>query len=351
MNVLLLTDKLAFGGAEIYFCKLENRLSHPDIDFTFAASTGELEKNLIHKDRFVPLQLGKHLQNLNRLKKIIKEKNIQVIHANSLRMALYSIWLKKTGGSPVRIIYTKHNVTALEKRFSKMFTYVLNHHIDKIITVSRFEQDNLTEKGVKKEKVRTIHNGVDLEQFTFVPKQKDDLFKVGILARISPEKNHELFIRIAAELKDLPNARFYIAGDGPDADKIADMIKTRGLSDRVHMLGMVQEPQKFIQSMDVLVLTSEREVFPMVILEAMAVGTPVVSIDRGGIKEAIREGETGFLVPVHSAEKFSDVLLSMYKSDEEVRSEWRKEGRRRAESEFSLKKMVDETVEEYLNYR
>ncbi|SDJ26518.1 glycosyltransferase family 4 protein [Salimicrobium halophilum] len=351
MNVLLLTDKLRFGGAEIYFCKLENHLEHPDIDFTFAASPGELEDRLKHQERFIRLQPGKHRQNIRVLEGVVRRRRIDVIHANSLRMVLYSLWMKRISRLPVRILYTKHNVTMLEKKRPALFSYLMNHHVDKIITVSRYEQNRLMDIGVKEELVKTIHNGVDLTQFDFVPKTQTETFRVGILARISPEKNHELFVNIAYHLKDVPGMKFYIAGDGPDADKIRRMIEGLGLWDKVEMLGMVDDPQVFIQSMDLLLLTSLREVFPMVIIEALATGTPVLSIDRGGIKEAITEGETGILIGDHSVESFSEAILSMYDSDQQQREKVSREGRKKAEKEFSLDKMVHETIDEYLAYQ
>ncbi|WP_347862856.1 glycosyltransferase [Salimicrobium sp. PL1-032A] len=114
------------------------------------------------------------------------------------------------------------------------------------------------------------------------------------------------------------------------------------------MLGMVHDPREFIRSMDLLVLTSLREVFPMVILEAMASGTPVLSIDRGGIKEAVADGETGFLIPEHSADAFAEAVVAMHQSTPEDKENMSRAGRKKAEEEFSLEKMVRETMEEYL---
>ncbi|MGQ0517829.1 glycosyltransferase, partial [Bacillus sp. D-CC] len=69
------------------------------------------------------------------------------------------------------------------------------------------------------------------------------------------------------------------------------------LKQSVKMLGNISEPHRFIGNMDVLLLLSFREVFPMVVIEAMATGTPIVSIDVGGINEAVIDGESGVLIP------------------------------------------------------
>ncbi|WP_347862274.1 glycosyltransferase [Salimicrobium sp. PL1-032A] len=214
MNVLLLTDKLMFGGAEIYFCKLENHLDHPDMAFTFAAASGELEDRIDHPENFIRLQPGRHRQNIRVLTGVVRRRGIEVIHANSLRMVLYCIWMKRTARLPVRILYTKHNVTILEKNRPGLFTYLMNRYVDRIITVSRYEQEHLTSLGVDPRRVTTIHNGVDLNRFGFAPKEDREGFRVGILARISPEKNHRLFVDIADRLRDVEGMEFYIAGDG-----------------------------------------------------------------------------------------------------------------------------------------
>ncbi|RWZ58064.1 glycosyltransferase [Halobacillus fulvus] len=351
MNVLLLTDKLMFGGAETYFCKLENRLEHAGMEFYYAAGVGELVQSIKKKDHFIPLSRKNHIKNLKKLKKVIEEKDIRLIHANSLRMVLYSSMLKRLVKRDLDVIYTKHNITDLERFVPKLFSFLINREVSRIITVSEYERRNLIRLGIKAEKIRTIYNGVDLTQFVFANKEENAQFNIGILARLSEEKNHELFIRIAEQWREHPNVHFHIAGDGPEAGKINRLIDRLGLQSSVHMRGMVSDPEQFIREMDVLLLTSNREIFPMVILEAMAVGTPVISIDRGGISEAIVENETGFLIADHLVDDFKEKLLVIFESDASERERLRAAARRRAEKDFSLDKMIKETLDEYIGYQ
>jgi glycosyltransferase involved in cell wall biosynthesis len=224
----------------------------------------------------------------------------------------------------------------------------LNRYVDKVITVSGFEKRNLEQLGVDNNKIKTIYNGVDLRQFIFQCKEKKGVFNIGILARLSEEKNHALFIKIANELRDMSNVMFHIAGDGPEKQNIANMIQSQDLNHKVKMRGEVHNPEDFIREMDVLLLTSNREVFPMVIIESMAVGTPIISIDRGGIKEAVIEDQTGVLVESHSTDEFCKQIKRL-ESNQPVRMRIAEQARQKVEREFSLEQMLQQTLEEYLN--
>ncbi|WP_226581078.1 glycosyltransferase family 4 protein [Halobacillus litoralis] len=346
MKVLMLTDKLLTGGAESYFCKLENSLKHPKLQVYTAAAPGEMFNKLKRKGNYAQISRKNHLNNLLKITRIVVKQKIDLIHANSLKMALIAIFIKKTIRKNIKIVYTKHSLTLLDSKAS-LFSFLMNKYVDRIIAVSQFEKDRLVSLGVKQQKIEVIYNGVDLKQFHFYEKETEDQFNIGILARLSEEKNHQLFIEIANKLKEIPSVKFHIAGDGPESDRISNMISTLGLTHKVSMLGNVDQPESFIKGMDLLLLTSHLEVFPMVILEAMAVGTPVISINRGGIKEAILDGETGFLITDHSVDDFSSQIMSMH-SDSEKTKKIVQAARRKVENEFSDNKMIDRTLSEYL---
>jgi glycosyltransferase involved in cell wall biosynthesis len=348
MNILVITDKLIHGGAEMYFCKLENQLQHPNISFYYAAGPGELYEKIKHQNNFNEMSRTKHLQNVKKLRKLINDKQIDLVHANSLRMVLYCIFVKRFTKRKFKIVYTKHNVTVLEEKNPFIFSHLLNKYVERIITVSDFEKRNLVNAGIEPNKITTVYNGVDLQQFSFHQKENGNIFKVGILARLSEEKNHEFFIKIANQLRNIPNLMFYIAGDGPEKEKIKNMIQSQNLLDKIKMVGVVHNPQEFIKEMDLLLLTSHREVFPMVILEGMAVGTPIISINRGGIGEAIIGNKTGVLINDHSVEDFCNKILDI-KSNEDIKKHFIDNARRKVQVDFSLEQMVSNTLKEYLN--
>ena len=336
MNILLMTDKLITGGAENYFCKLESNLRYEDFKVYTAAGDGELYESLTRKENFMLLSRWNHLRNLYYLRNEICKRKIELIHANSLRMVLYAFLLQKFMKKKMKIVYTKHNVTILERKMPILFRYFMNKYVNNIITVSEFEKNNLISMHVAEEKIKTIYNGVDIEKFLFQQKKKESIYKIGILARLSKEKNHQLFVKIANVLKERNDFKFYIAGDGPEKESIMKEIEKYGLQQSVKMLG----------NMDVLLLLSFREVFPMVVIEAMATGTPIVSIDVGGINEAVIDGESGVLIREYCESKFADVLEKLHGNEEKV-NDMREKAREKAERNFSLFKMIEETKDIY----
>lgn len=95
MNILLMTDKLITGGAENYFCKLENNLHYEDFKIYTVAGDGELYESLTRKENFILLSRWNHLRNIYYLRNEICKRKIELIHANSLRMVLYAFLLQK----------------------------------------------------------------------------------------------------------------------------------------------------------------------------------------------------------------------------------------------------------------
>ncbi|PEP27519.1 glycosyltransferase [Bacillus wiedmannii] len=346
MNILLMTDKLITGGAESYFCKLESNLRDEKFTVYTAAGDGELYESLTRKENFMLLSRWNHLRNIHYLRSEICKRKIELIHANSLRMVLYSFLIRKFMKKQIKVVYTKHNVTILEKKMPTLFRYFINKYVNNIITVSEFEKNNLISMHVAEEKIKTIYNGVDIEKFLFQQKKTDSIYKIGILARLSKEKNHQLFVKIANVLKKRDDFLFYIAGDGPEKESIMKEIEKYGLQQSVKMLGNISEPHRFIGNMNALLLLSFREVFPMVVIEAMATGTPIVSIDVGGINEAVIDGESGILVSEYCELRFASELEELQGNEEKV-NRIRLKAREKAERYFSLTKMIEETKSIY----
>jgi glycosyltransferase involved in cell wall biosynthesis len=169
--------------------------------------------------------------------------------------------------------------------------------------------------------VAVIPNGVDTQRFAPVPdvasiRRELEISAtdpvVGIVAALRPEKNHELFLRMAHRVvRQLPAAQFLIVGEGPCRDRLEQLARDLEIVPNVRFLGSRDDIPRLLAAMDVFALTSHIEANPVSILEAMSVGRPIVATNVGSIHESVAEGETGFLVPAGDETRLADRVLQL----------------------------------------
>ncbi len=161
-------------------------------------------------------------------------------------------------------------------------------------------------EGCPAEKVHIVPNGVDVERFH--PRWPNQALQkelnldaeapvVGIVAALRPEKNHEMFLYVAALVhRTLPAARFLVVGDGPRRAELETLAQSLGIAEAVRFLGTRSDVPEVLSLLHVLVLTSHMEANPICLLEAMASEKPVVATRVGSVTETVIEGRTGCLV-------------------------------------------------------
>lgn len=201
------------------------------------------------------------------------------------------------------------------------------------------------------EKVFVIPNGIDTDRFS--PSQaKQDLRKrvLGlegdspvcvIVAALRPEKNHSLYIRMAAKVcEQVPDAKFLIVGDGPERPTIEQLTTELGIVDNVCFLGTRHDIDQILPACDAFALTSDNEASPVSIMEAMACNLPVISTRVGSVPEMVEDRVTGFLYDtgdVDAAAKHMTRLLS----DRQLGETMGSKGRDKVVRNGSLDSMVN----------
>ncbi|MBU3760135.1 MAG: glycosyltransferase [Candidatus Omnitrophica bacterium] len=168
-----------------------------------------------------------------------------------------------------------------------------------------------------------IFNGIDPELFrdsslrsavraSFGFTEND--FVIGTAGRFVPEKRHDIFLEVIERLRvqGYP-VKALVAGDGPLKEKVMEQARRLGLSEVLKLTGFRKDMPAVYPAMDVFVLTSDREGFPITVLEAMASGLPVVSSNVGGIHECVIPGENGDLVQPGNADGFVHAISSIYR--------------------------------------
>ncbi|MFC6086323.1 glycosyltransferase [Sphaerisporangium aureirubrum] len=138
----------------------------------------------------------------------------------------------------------------------------------------------------------------------------DDAFLLVCVANFRPQKNHMMLVQAAAEvLAERPDAVFLLAGGGPLRERIAHLVRRRGLADRIRVLGPVSDARRLVAAADLLVLGSHYEGLPVVVMEALAAGVPVVSTRVGGVPELVVCGRNGVLTEPGSASALAAGML------------------------------------------
>jgi glycosyltransferase involved in cell wall biosynthesis len=166
-----------------------------------------------------------------------------------------------------------------------------------------------------------------------------DEFAAVLIASLRPEKRVERFVQaITAARRTEPRIRGLIAGDGPEREAIRALCT--GSDGAVTMLGPRPDTADVIEAADVVCLTSDAEALPLVLLEAMAGGRPVIATDVGGVRDAVVDDETGRLVPPEDVEGFSAALVELA-AGPELATRFGEAGRRRQKELFTVDRMVD----------
>ncbi|MDP8983085.1 MAG: glycosyltransferase [Acidobacteriota bacterium] len=208
-----------------------------------------------------------------------------------------------------------------------------NCFIDHVVAEHSGMEQWLRGSGWSAEKITVIPNGIELEQFqpgveSRVAARK---FTVGFFGRLSEEKGPDVFVEIATQLRDRGDIEFCIAGGGPLADKMRHNLQ--GLRN-ARFLGFV-DAADFLPCCDVLVVCSRLDGRPNSVMEAQALGVPVIASRVGGLPEMISEGRTGLLVDADDIAGFVRAILKL-SGDRALQDEMRQSARSWAETHFSL---------------
>ena len=204
-------------------------------------------------------------------------------------------------------------------------------HLDGVICVSRATANVVTGRGLRNREIHVVHNAVDLPKVHHTCDLRQllgvgpDTKVVVAVGRLSPEKGPHTLLEAAELMGSTADTRVIVLiGDGFLSEDLKESIQQRNLTGRVRLLGFRRDAQELMAQADLLVNPSVSEGLPNVILEAFALGTPVVATDVGGVSEIVRDGETGRLVPPSHpqalAERIEEALSNEGKTREMVRA-------------------------------
>lgn len=218
---------------------------------------------------------------------------------------------------------------------------------NRIICVSEYDRQLALKYGVAPDnKLVTIHNGVPEIDYTYNKNNpKNQLVTIIMVARFSEPKDHALLLNAVKDI-DVKNIKIQLIGDGPLLPNMKFLAESLNITDRVQFLGSRNDVPKLLSQSDIFVLTSKWEGFPISVLEAMRAGLPVICSDVGGCREAVEDGENGFLVPRGDCVMLTNRLKQLIMNND-LRYTMGQKGRMRFEKYFTVGKMVEKTKNIY----
>ncbi len=263
--------------------------------------------------------------------------------------------------TPIKIVTERCGVRKVRGAGYKTYRTVedwLTRFADSVVPNSGAGCDLLQERGIAPEKIRVIYNGLDPERLQVDEAQMWEHRAetgvptggkvIGILATLSPAKDHATFLRAAALVGDNPAYRFAIIGDGPLRGELALQAQELGIADRVTFFGFQQRVADYVAACDLLVSSSrDNEGCSNSILEAMALDVPVIATDIGGNGELVQDGKTGYLIPVGGDVALAAAIRRVF--DDPARTgRLAAAARQMTATRFSLDRMVADSEALYL---
>ena len=259
----------------------------------------------------------------------VKSRNIQILHSHNYKENLLALSLSRLCNVP-HLVRTQHghpepySVVRNLKHWCVLIADRLaaRYTAAQIVSVSS-DLGEYWKKHANPRNVTVLRNAVDVERVSssFSPAEAKrrlgipgDSFVVGIAARLECIKRHDLFVATAKYLAErIPKSNFVIAGGGRQQESLQRLIVESGLRKRVALLGERNDVYDVLRAMDILLICSDHEGIPMVMLEAMVLGVTLVSRKVGGIPEVIRDGVNGILVSSDRPEDLGRACLSIFK--------------------------------------
>lgn len=278
-----------------------------------------------HTDRMFQVKVPRQIQPLQDLRglaqtlKVIRLYKPQIIHSHTSKAGFIARLAARLCDVPL-VLHTIHELpqNATRSRLKKALYWGMERlaagWCDHLVTVSRVNQEQILREGIcRPEKLSLIPGGLQLQNYQARGPAPWNLpagaVVMGMAGRLEPAKGHEDLLRAFARLAPgHPDLHLVIMGTGHLRGQLEQLRDDLGLQGRAHFLGWVEDLISAIAALDLFVLSSHYEGLGVVLLEALALGRPVVSTRVGGTQDIIEEGVTGLFAPAHDPAGLAEAI-------------------------------------------
>ena len=289
-----------------------------------------------------------------RLSRVIKQLRPDILHAHdphAVAMASTALSIAAPSPKPPLVASRRIEFHIAHNSFSR-WKY---SQVDCFLAISRAVRDRLVADGIPSRKIEIVHEGVDVERVAalpsgnvhaalFLPTHAPIVGNVGAL--VAQKGQHTLVDAAALVVRDVPDARFVILGEGELRSTLEDQIRQKHLERHVFLAGFRADVLELMKDFDVFALSSIQEGMCTSLVDAMASSKPTVAAAVGGVPEVVADGETGYLVPPRDHHALAGKIVRLLKS-ESLRRQMGAAGLARARRLFTVERMVEQTAAAY----
>jgi glycosyltransferase involved in cell wall biosynthesis len=281
-------------------------------------------------------------------------QDVEFLHAHFANENLqYAEAIAAWAGLPYGV--TTHRYDIFEDPIGVTTAARLFHGAETIVTISKFNREYMIQKyGLSQSWINIVHCGIDLDRFKFVDRTKQkNRQKLRILnvGRLVPQKAQDILLSAMALVKSRGvSFSLEIIGGGAEEAKLKKIAVDLGLQEEVIFHGMQTEifVRERLAAVDLFVLSSRSEGLPVVLMEALAVGTPVIATRIFGIPELVEDGVSGLLVPPDEPEALADAVCAVY-ADQTLLTNMPVLGRQVVEAQFERAACTRQLIEVWSN--
>lgn len=356
IRIMHILPSLEIGGMEKALVQLVNRLDRTryknficciESNGQASALSGQILNDSVEFINFKK-KTGIDISLALKLARAISENKIDIIHMRNWSSIFY-------GTIGACLSFGKRRLVADVRGMHSPDQYrgmkAMSGFINKYIAVSKDIAGALEEEGgIARQKIVTMHNGVDISRFENNVFKRDltrkelgigqDDMVVGTVGRLAKVKNYEILLRaFHAVSEKMERAKLIFVGDGPEKETLRKLSADLSIAGKVVFRGFDTSVEKFYRIMDIFVLPSIREGSSNTILEAMASHVPVLASDAGGNKELVRDKESGGIFPSNDYRSLA-VLIEEYLGDPELCKKMAENAFLRLKDEYDINKTV-----------
>lgn len=353
-RVAIVLPYFGAGGGEHMVSRLAAHLDLSKVEAEVICIFGEPQNNELEKkilEHGVPIKyIGKgkgfSIAAIKRLNHELSEFQPDVVHTHLSACVYCAEWVLTHN---VKMLHTVHNMPAFELIMPKKVVMAAMYRCGKAIPVAiSHEIQALTQSYYHlKTTPELVYNPVDVSRYSKLEKKKCKNFTFVNVGRLYEAKNQILLVKAFEKiLEDQSDTDLFILGDGPLREELETYLKEHKLTQHIFMEGNVENVEQYLAEADAFVLSSNYEGLPLVILEAMASGLPIVSTDVGGVKDVVTDN--GLLVEPHSIEKLAGAMMQI-KANAEMRKDFSERSKRNV-MQFDSSIIAQEYIALYEKY-